>query len=551
MLGNLAQIKDYKKRWLGKDAVAGVTVAAVTIPVCMGYAQIAGLPPVYGLYAAVIPSLAYVLFSSSRRVMFGTDAVIVSMIGVGIATAAGDDASKLPILASLCALIIGAIFFLFGVLKVGVVARYLSKPTMSGFISGLAITILVSQLPKITEVAVDARGTLAQAWQVISNLSAANMYSLASGLSAIVLLLIAKKFLPKFPATIALLVLFTITTGLFGLADRGMSIVGHVSEGLHGFSVPWIGWHELSLLITVCFATAIVVFADTLLTARSFALRHKDEFRENKELRAIGIGNIVGGFFGAMPGSGSASRSAAAEAAGSRTQLTQIFAALTIALVLIFFNELLFYMPTAVLAAIVVVAVTSLIDIRLFAHLFRSRRQEFWVMTVTALAVIVLGVLPGVLISVAMSVFDFFLRSSKPPQALLGKIPGKSGYYDLANHPDAKPLPGIAIFRFGAPLFYANHSVFEERVLELAADPNTRSIIIAADAITDIDTTAADGLRDLTDKLKAKKIPLYFAGLIESARIQLENYHINIPKEHAHKTIDGVTAVIKKEQGNA
>lgn len=549
MVGNLGQLKTYKKRWLSKDLVAGITVAAVTIPVCMGYAQIAGLPPVYGLYAAVIPSLAYVLFASSRRVMFGTDAVIVSMIGAGLAVAAGGDPAKLPVLASLCALVIGALFFVFGMLKVGMIARYLSKPTMAGFISGLAITILVSQLPKITEITVDARGTFAQLGQLISGLSQTNIYALLSGLTVIAALILMRKRWPRLPGTVVLLALFTLITALFGLADKGMSIVGSVPQGLHGFDIPWVGWQEFTYILTLCFATAIVVFADTLLTARSFALRYKDEFRENKELRAVGIANMVGGLFGAMPGSGSASRGAAAQAAGMRTQVTQVFAAFSIALVLIFFNELLFYMPTAVLAAIVVVAVASLIDIKLFVHLFRARRQEFWIMTITALAVIVLGVLPGVLISVAMSAFDFFLRSSRPQQAVLGKIAGKSGYYDLANHPDAKPLPGgIVIFRFGAPLFYANQEEFTGSVLRLAENKDTRVIIIAANAITDIDTTAADGLRDLVAKLRAQKIPLYFAGLIEPAKIQLLAYNTGIKPGHIHKTIDGVLAAMKKEK---
>lgn len=547
MFSNLTVLKTYKPRWFSKDITAGLTVAAVTIPVCMGYAQIAGLPPVYGLYAAIIPAVIYVLFASSKRVMFGTDAVIVSMIGVGLAAASGGDASKLPILASFCALVIGVIFFLFGLLKIGAIARYLSKPTMFGFISGLAVTILISQLPKITEVTVPDSGSLVELWYIITNLSAANAYSLTSGIAVIILLFAAKKFWPKFPATIVLLVLFTVATGVFGLAEKGMSIVGHVPQGLEGFSIPWVGWQELTTLITVCFATAIVVFADTILTARSFALRKHDEFRENKELRAVGLANIVGGFFGAMPGSGSASRGAAAQSAGMQTQLTQVVAAIAIALVLIFFNQLLYFMPTAVLAAIVVAAVVSLIDIKLLVHLFKSRRQEFWVMAVTALAVIILGVLPGVLISVAMSVFDFFLRSSKPPQAMLGKIPGKAGYYDLKNHSTAKPLPGIAIFRFGAPLFYANHSVFEERVLGLADEAGVKAIIISGEAITDVDSTAADGLRELGKKLKAKKIPLYFAGLIESSRIQIESYDIGIGHDHFHKTIDSLVRNIESD----
>jgi high affinity sulfate transporter 1 len=545
MLGNLGQLALYKKRWLSKDLLAGLTVAAVTIPVCMGYAQIAGLPPVYGLYAAVIPSIAYVLFASSKRVMFGTDAVIVSMIGAGLAAAAVDDPSKLPVLASLCALIIGGIFFVFGVLKVGVIARYLSKPTMAGFISGLAVTILVTQLPKITEVSVDDAGTFSEFWQILTSLGGANWYSFTAGILTILLLLLAKKWSSKFPATIAVLILFTAATGIFGLADQGMGIVGHVPSGLAGFDIPWVGWQEFTYLLTVCFATAIVVFADTLLTARSFALKYKDEFRENKELRAVGIANMVGGLFGAMPGSGSASRGAAAQAAGMRTQAAQLFAATSIAVVLIFGSSLLYYMPTSVLAAIVIVAVVSLIDYKLLTHLFRTRRQEFWVMTITALAVIILGVLPGVLISVAMSMADFFLRASRPPEAVLGKVPNRRGYYDLKNHAEARAVPGVVIYRFGAPLFYANHADFESRVLELADEEDVRAIVVAGEAITDIDTTAADGLRDLAQKLKGKRVDLYFAGLIEQSRIQLENYDVGIPNSHFHKTIDRVLEEIK------
>jgi high affinity sulfate transporter 1 len=547
MTGLLDQLQHYKKEWLANDMVAGITVAAVTIPVCMGYAQIAGLPPVYGLYAAIIPAIVYTFFASSRRVMFGTDAVIVTMIGPGLAVAAGADPSLLPIAASICAAIIGVLFFILSILKLGGVARYLSKPTMNGFISGLAVTIIISQLPKIAGVSVDASKSLAKLGQLATQLGDVNGYSLFLGILTIAALLISRKWFPKFPATIITLLAFTAITVLFSLNAKGLAIVGTVPSGLIGFHIPWMGWEEFTYLISVCLATTVVVFADSLLTARSFALQHKDTFDDDQELRSIGIANMVGGFFGAMPGSDSASRGAAAQAAGMRTQLTQIIAALTITAVLVFFDKLLYYMPTSVLAAIVVVAVISLLNVSTYAQLFKSRRQEFWIMAITALSVIVLGTLPGVLISLAISIFDFFLRSSKPPQAILGQVAGKKGLYDVAVNSLAKPVPGIIIYRFGAPLFFANHDVFEEKVLSLASQKGTQAIVISAEAITDIDTTAADGLREVTRKLESKHIPLYFVGLIDSARQQLAAYEIGIPPHRMYKTAASALVELKKE----
>lgn len=537
----------YKKRWLVKDLIAGLTVAAVTVPVCMGYAQIAGLPPVYGLYAAIIPSVIYVLFASSRRVMFGTDAVIVTMIGGGIGILAVDNPSKLPVLASMCALIIGVLFALFGLFKVGAVAKYLSKPTMAGFISGLAITIFVTQIPKMLELNITADGTLPKIYQIIMNLDETNLYSAGASLMVVVLLILGKKLWPKLPVAIILLGLATVATALFGLTEMGMVIVGNVPAGLEGFSFPFTSWEDFRYLIVVCFATVIVVFADSILTARSFALRHNDDFKPNKELGALGLANITAGFFGAMPGSGSASRGATAETAGMKTQTAQLVAAVAIAIILIFFSNLLYFMPTSVLAAIVLVAVAGLIDIRLLKKLFASRRQEFWVMLVTGLSVIVLGVLPGVLISAAMSVFDFFLRASHPPEAVLGKIPGRSGFYDLKNHQDAKMITGVQIYRFGAPLIFSNYGQFDSAVLNLAEQKHTKAIVISADAITDIDSTAADGLRVLVEKLNQKSIPIYFAGLIDQSRQLLLTYKIEIPPDRIHKTIKRILQIIKDE----
>lgn len=503
----------------------------------MGYAQIAGLPPVYGLYAAVIPAVIYVLFASSRRVMFGTDAVIVSMIGGGLAVVAGADTDRLPILASVCALIIGVLFVLFSILKLGVIAQYLSKPTMAGFISGLAFTILVTQIPKITEVAT-RDGTLISLFDTVVHFGQTNWYSLAAGVVTIIALLVAKYFWRRLPAAIIILVFFTVISAVFNWPTKGVDIVGDVPAGLAGFSIPFVTWNEFTYLLTVCFATTIVMFADTLLTARSFALKNGDRFNNDHELGAVGLANISAGLFGAMPGSASASRGAAAESAGMRTQATQIFAAIAIAIVLLFLTGLLYYMPTSVLATIVLVAVINLIEFRLFARLYRTRPQEFWIMTVTALAVIVLGTLPGVLISVVMSVGDFFLRASRPAEAELGFIPGHDGYYNLDLHHDVKRVPGVSVYRFGAALFYANHEVFEKRVRALAKQKNVRAVVIAADAITDIDTTAADGLKLLTSKLKADNVQLYFSGLTTSVRKLLLSYHAGIEASHTTKTID-------------
>lgn len=543
----IKQLSQYKREWLKGDLIAGLMVAAITIPVCMGYAQIAGLPPVYGLYAAIIPAIIYVFFASSRRVMFGTDAVIASMIGAGLAGAAVGT-EHLPVLAALSSLMIGVILLVFGILRVGVIARYLSKPTMTGFIAGLAIIVMVSQLPKIMGLNISGEDTLTILVTIVSQLQLINWYELIIGTATITALIIVKRYYKTFPAALVAIILFTILSALFNWESHGVHVVGDVPAGIAEFGIPWVSWAEFTYLLSICFATAVVVFADTLLTARNFALRHKEELHDNKELRAIGTANIVGGFLGAMPGAGSASRSAVAESAGMHSQFAQIISAGLIAVTLIFFNGLLYHMPTAVLAAIVIVAVMDLLAVRMYKKLYVTRRREFWLTLATALAVVILGILPGVLISVALSLGDFFLRSAKPPQALLGKISHKKGFYDLSDESDVHAVPGIAIYRFGAPLFFANHDEFEHEIMKLTRHKDTKAIIVDAAAVTDIDTTAADTVRSVAEKLENKQIPLYFTGLIQPVRHQLEAYEITaISSVHVHKTIEGAIAAIRKE----
>lgn len=544
---NVAQFKHYKRQWLLKDITAGLTLAAITIPVGMGYAQIANLPPVYGLYASVIPSIIYVLFASSRRVIFGTDATIAYMLGGSLLALAGTNTALLPVFAAMTAFMLGILFLLSGIFRVGAIARYLSKPTMAGFISGLAVTIVVSQLAKILQVTPASDTTIGQFFQIIGNLGQANGYAVTASIITICALIAGKKWLPHFPVTIVLLIIITAITAGLSWDTKGLEIVGAVPAGLHGLSFPTVSWQQFQYLTTISLATAFVVFADTILTARSFALRHKESFDENRELRGVGIANIVGGFFGAMPGSGSASRAAAVETAGMKTQAAQIFGALFIAIVLIFFNDLLRFMPTSVLGAIVLVAVMTLIDVKLLRTLYLERRREFWIMLITAVVVITWDVLPAVIISVFMSVFDFFMRTSKPPQAFLGVIPGKRGYYDIAKNKHAIPIPAIAIVRFGAPLIFANHEQFEESVTKVINDATITSIIIEGAAITDIDSTAADGLDTIIQKVHANGKQIYFTGFIDSTRHIFEQYQPMFPHTHIRKTVEGALAHINKQ----
>ncbi len=501
----LTSLKGYKKAYLKDDIIAGVIVAALTIPVAMGYAQIAGLPPVYGLYGSILPVIGYALFASNPQLIYGVDASAAAITGslvatVGLAAGSQDVLDFVPV-AAVCT---GVFLILFAVLKLGRFAGYISAPVMSGFITGLSLSVMFSQLPKMF--GLDASGLIG----TLQNITQLNATSLLLSVVTVAALLVCKKLLPKIPSSLLLMVAGTALTALLRLDKLGVVIVGDIPDGLPTLILPnFTGPHTLAA-VAGGFVLAVVIFADSLLTTTSFAIQGKYPIKPNRELFAFGASNLFAGFSGCSPTSASVSRTAAGKQYRAKTQLVSLVAAGVIALVCAFLSGLLYYMPQPLLSGIVFVALLGVLDFGALKALLHESKREAVIWIITAVGVLVLDVLPGVLIGVVLSFIHVIMKVSAPDAAYLGVIQGREGFFDMTRHKEAKPLPGISIFRFSARLFFANSERFQKGVRK-AMNEKPRAIILDARGINSIDTTAADDLKNLLSDLDEAHIQYFFA----------------------------------------
>ncbi len=541
-------LKNYKKSFLGRDITAGIVVAALTIPVAMGYAEVAGLPPIYGLYASILPVIGYALFASSPQLIYGLDAsasaITGSVIaGFGIAAGSVEAMAVAPVLAFTTAFFL----FVFAILKLGRFASYLSAPVMSGFISGISIAIIVGQIPKM--LGVEAFGTdfFANIGSVFEHFSAISWWSVLVAIVAVIIILLGKKFARKIPWALVVLILATIASTVFNFAGDGIAIVGDIPQGLPHFVWPDVFSPHIQQAFGIGFVIAVVIFADSLLTSNSFALRGHYKVNDDRELFAFSISNFFASITGASPTSASVSRTAASEQFKGKTQLVSVVAALVIALVVLFLSPLLHNIPQPVLAAIIFAALISVVEIGAAKKLFRETKAEFAIWIASAAGVLLIGVLFGVLIGLILSFADFIRRSTKPPQAFLGKVPDEPGYYDMKRHPEAKPIPDITIYRFSSALFFANIKIFENAVFGIVDKQKPHAIIIDASGITSIDTTAAAELKIILQRLEKSEIDYYFAGEIGKFNNQLIKFGLDKYIDH-HRTLKTIDLAVKHAQ---
>jgi high affinity sulfate transporter 1 len=552
----LQAASEYQARWLPKDLVAGLVLTTLLVPQGMAYAELAGLPPITGLYTTILCLAGYAVFGPSRILVLGPDSSLGPMIAAVIIpiVGSGGNPEKAVALASVLGLLVGLIMTLAGIAKLGFIADLLSKPTQIGYMNGLALTILVGQLPKLFGFSVEGDGLIAEAKGFVQGLADGKTVwaALAIGVAGLLLILVFGRWLPKVPGILIAVVASTAAASLLDLASYGVKLVGPLPQGFPPFTIPHVSWSELGLLVGGALGITLVSLTDTISTSSAFAARTGQEVHGNQEMIGIGAANIAASFFQGFPVSTSGSRTAVAEQTGAKSQLTGLVGAATILLMLVLVPGLLKNLPQPTLAAVVIAASLSLADIKGTARLWRQRRVEFSLSLAAFLGVALLGVLPGIGIAVALSILNVFRRAWWPHQAVLGQPEGVTGYHDLEGYPDAHQLPGLVIFRFDAPLIFANARTFRDQVRELArADPPPKWIAIAAEPITDVDTTASAMLEELDVQINALGISLVFAEMKTPVREKIERYKLTrtIDPAHFFPTIEDAVAAYRAQAG--
>ncbi len=548
-------VASYQRSWLRRDVVAGIVLATLLVPQGMAYAELAGLPAITGLYTSVLCLVGYAVFGPSRILVLGPDSSLGPMIAATILPILGSDGSpeRAIALASMLALIVGAIMIVAGVAKLGFVADLLSKPTRIGYMNGLALTILVGQLPKLFGFSIDADGLIDEARGFVNGLADGEAVgaAVAIGLVSLALILVLGRWLPRIPGVLVAVVVAIAASAALDLGDHGVSLVGTLPSGFPPLTVP-SPVSDLPLLVAGGLGIALVALTDTISTASAFAARTGQEVDGDGEMIGIGAANVAAGLFQGFPVSTSGSRTAVAERAGAKTQLTGVVGAAAIVLMLVLVPGLLRNLPQPTLAAVVIAASLSLADVPGTVRLWHQRRAEFLLSIAAFLGVALLGVLAGIAVAVGLSILNVFRRAWWPYQTTLGRVPGLAGQHDRQLHPEADVLPGLVIFRFDAPLVFANARTFRDEIRRFAAaEPRPTWIVIAAEPLTDVDTTAADMLADLDEELNAAGIALVFAELKDGVRAKLERYELIGPLDPAHffPTLDAAIDSFRRQTG--
>jgi high affinity sulfate transporter 1 len=528
-LPGLAVLRTYQRGWLRHDLAAGLVLTAVLVPVGMAYAEASGLPPIAGLYATILPLTVYAFVGPSRILVLGPDSSLAGIIAaVVIPLSAGDPARAIE-LAGAMSILTGILCIAGGLLKFGFLTDLLSKPVRYGYVNGIALTVIVGQLPKFFGFSVDAEGLIDEVRAFVQGVlnGKTNTTALLIGIVSLAIILGFKRWLPRVPGVLVAVVGATVVVGVFDLAARaGLSVVGALPQGLPPLTIPSVALADLGPLLAGAVGIALVSFADTSVLSRTFALRGGYEVDPNQELVALGAANIGSGLFQGFAVSSSSSRTPVAAEAGAKTQLTGLVGAGAIVLMLVAFPGIVQNLPSAALAAVVISAALSLLEFKGVRTLYHDRRSEFALSIICFLGVALLGVIPGIFIAVGLAFLGFIKRAWRPYDAVLGRIEGEKGYHDVTRHPEAQRIPGLVLFRWDAPLFFANAELFSDHVLRAVEESPTpvQWVVVAAEPVTDIDTTAADALQQLLAELAAKHIRLALAELKGPVKDQLEHY---------------------------
>jgi len=527
-LPGIETLRRYEVAWLPHDIFAGLVLATMLVPVGIAYAVASGLPGIHGLYATIVPLLVYALFGPSRILVLGPDSALAAVILGVVSPLSGGDPLRATTLAAMMAIVSGTVCILAGIGRLGFVTELLSKPIRYGYMNGIALTVLISQLPKLFGFSIESEGPLRSLWAIAGAIleGRTNWVAFGIGLGTLMVILLLKDY-KRLPGILVAVVGATAVVAVLDLGARyGVKVLGPLPQGLPAFAVPWIGYSDLfPVLIGGC-AIALVSFADTSVLSRAYAARLGTHVDPNQEMVGLGAANLATGFFQGFPISSSASRTPVAEAAGARTQLTSVVGALAIAILLLVAPNLLQHLPTAALAAVVIAAAIGLFEVTDLKRIYRIQQWEFWLSMVCFVGVAVLGAIPGIGLAIAIAIAEFLWDGWRPHSAVLGRAHGVKGYHDITRYPEARQIPGLVLFRWDAPLFFANAEFFKERVLDAVAKSPTpvRWLVVAAEPVTSVDVSAGDIVAELDEALHAQGIEFCFAELKDPVKDKLKRF---------------------------
>lgn len=545
-------LRGYRTEWLHHDLVAGAALFAILVPAGMAYAQAAGLPPVTGLYATVVPLIVYAAVGPSRVLVLGPDSALAPMIVAALVPLAADNDQRSVALAGLLAILIGVILLCGSALKLGIITGLLSKPIRLGYLNGIALLVAVSQLPTLLGISVED-GTpwerlLAAVPKVLAGET--NMAALLLGLASLALIWIPRRLNWKVPGVLIAVVVSCLAVGLLGLQER-VKVTGALPQGLPAPALGGIGWADVLALLPAAAAIALIVFVDTGTLSQSLAAAGDRRVSGNHEMAALGAANAASGLLGGFPISASTSRTPVAVEAGAKTQLTGVAGAILVLAFMLAAPGVTEFLPSTTLAAIVIAAAVAIADPAGVRRLIGMSRSESLVMLAAFLGVTILGVLPGIAVAVGLAILDFLRRAWDPYRAELVDVPGVPGYHDVSRHPDGERVPGLLILRFDAPLFFGNGSLlgsFVRNELD-QAPPGTERVVLAAEPVTGIDTTALDELVQLDEWLERHGVALVFAELKGPVKDRLLQYGMGsrFTPEHFYPTVSEAVRAFQRE----
>ena len=548
-LPGLAALSRYDRAWLPSDLIAGTSVAAVAVPIAIAYSQLAGVPPVHGLYASILPLVAYAFLGTSRQLILAPDAATCAVVATIVAPLAAGNPDRIIALTMVLSVITGAFCIVAGVARLGFLTNFLARPILTGYLNGIALSIISGQLGKLFGFSVASPGVFGLLWRFVTKLGETHWLTLAIGLGIFALLQVLKHLVPKIPAPLVALVVGIAASYFFNLGEHGVAILGSIPAGLPSLMIPKIGASDLGPLVLGAAGLALISFNSGMVTARGFAVKNHYEIDSNKEFVALGVADIGAGLMQGFAVSGADSRTAVNDSVGGKSQVTSLVAAGLLALVLLFLTGPLSFLPITVLAAVLINAALGLFDLQSLLKLRRISHKEYGLSLLATLGVISLGVLPGVVIAVGMAMLLVLIRSSNPRDAVLGRLPGGEGFQDIQGHPQAETIPGLMIYRFEAGLLFYNSDHFKSRIRAhiKEASVTPQRFLLDAEYIPFMDSTGAASLEEAITELSNRGIGFAVAGPNNSFRLMFERTGLKekIGDANLFPTIENAVAALR------